>query len=478
MNELNELFEKYTVSLEKSNSYLKDFLNNFPELDLSGNILGELSKDKLKRLEFIASKLELNNKEASMMKEVFDYYYRNSDLNLSDLIVQDESYENFIQFIKNIYLKALKYKKDVTLKVEKEQEKYRKLLNNIKCVKELMQSEAEINMDSLVNYLKDLPLTREAILEITTIALDNNLKLYQKLKITKEVEDETEKVDTEEMVVDSDFDYQNALNIYPMKLTEFINKLERDGNYQGEKYETLAKLVVLRDKLMEIKQDYEFSMEDPEYFKNDIPEILIRIRRLITDIDMTIDTYENSMPDEEMETENTEYFRNLIILNSSMKDLSMFRSSECSSVISKNLGKLLHSLRYDEVVYGMPFTVNVGTNFPVNVLKASRSVGGSPRVFYQVVNNKVVILMLGIEGKNDFSYFKQGLEARLRDQEYNILINAIRLGAVKPEEVSHYNSEMTNKTYLDSLLEYYKKQEIEFLNRFETECSTKTVNMR
>ena len=138
MNELNELFLKYQNVLEKTNNYLKDFLTNFPELDLSGDILSQITKDKLERLEYMIPKLELTSQETSMVKDIFDYYYRNSDLNLSDLIIQDESYNNFIQFIKNIYLKALKYKKDVTTKLEFERKKYQGLIENIKHIQELL----------------------------------------------------------------------------------------------------------------------------------------------------------------------------------------------------------------------------------------------------------------------------------------------------------------------------------------------------
>ena len=297
MDELNELFEKYNLLLEKSTNYLQDFLTNFPELDLSSNVLSELSRDKLKRLEYMIPKLELTNQESLMVKSVFDYYYRNSDLNLSDLIIQDESYENFIQFIKNIYLKALKYKKSETLRIEKEQEKYKGLLNAIKKINEILNKENELDITSLVNYLKELPLTRDAILEITTMTLERNLRLYQKIKVTKEVEQEEEIVKENISVdmVDYDFDYQQVLNIYPRKIHDFINNLERDNNHQDEKYETLAKAVILKDKLIEVKQDYDFCMQNPEYFKNDIPELLIRIKKIVTDIDEIIEMYDKSM---------------------------------------------------------------------------------------------------------------------------------------------------------------------------------------
>ena len=297
MDELNELFEKYNLLLEKSTNYLQDFLTNFPELDLSSNVLSELSRDNVKRLEYMIPKLELTNQESLMVKSVFDYYYRNSDLNLSDLIIQDESYENFIQFIKNIYLKALKYKKSETLRIEKEQEKYKGLLNAIKKINEILNKENELDITSLVNYLKELPLTRDAILEITTMTLERNLRLYQKIKVTKEVEQEEEIVKENISVdmVDYDFDYQQVLNIYPRKIHDFINNLERDNNHQDEKYETLAKAVILKDKLIEVKQDYDFCMQNPEYFKNDIPELLIRIKKIVTDIDEIIEMYDKSM---------------------------------------------------------------------------------------------------------------------------------------------------------------------------------------
>ncbi len=477
MNELNELFLKYQNILEKTNKYLEDFLTNFPELDLSSDIPSQITKDKLKRLEYMVPKLNLNNNEITMVKDAFSYYYRNSDLNLSDLIIQDENYENFIQFIKNIYLKALKYKKDETLRIEKEQEKYKGLLNSIQKIKELMQSETEINIELLVNYLKELPLTRDSILEITTISLEKNVRLYQKLKVTKEVEEKEEMPLTEEVVVDPDFDYKMALNIYPQKLNDFINKLERDDNHQNEKYETLARLVILRDKLNEVKQDYEFSMEDAEYFKNDIPDILHRIARLVTDIDDTIDSYLNSLPDIEVEESDKPAIRDLIILSPSLKDLDIFKKGVCSSIISKNLGKLIHSLRYDEVLYGMPTWFDAPTQ--VMKLKAPRTTGGTPRIFYQLLDkDKVVVLLLGIEGKNDYNYFKQSVEGRIKGSEYSTLVKSLRLSSTKPDEASPYNDQMTNREYLEELLKYYRQQESEFLTKFETECYQNPINAR
>ncbi len=476
MNELNELFLKYQNVLEKTNNYLEDFLTNFPELDLSGDILSQITKDKLKRLEYMIPKLELTSQETSMVKDIFDYYYRNSDLNLSDLIIQDESYNNFIQFIKNIYLKALKYKKDVTTKLEFERKKYQGLIENIKHIQELLNNDKEIDIKLLVSYLKELPLTRDSILEITTMVLEKNLRLYQKIKVTKEVEEEEETFEEEKLEIDEEIDYKSILNIYPRKLDDFINKIERDNNYQDEKYETLAKLVVLRDKLNEVKQDYEFSMEDPEYFKNDIPEILARIRKISNDIDDTIDEYLNATLEENIESEK-EPVRDLIILNPSLKDLDIFKKGICSSIISKNLNKLIHSLRYDEVLYGMPTWFEAQT--PVMKLKASRTTGGTPRLFYQLIDkDKAVVLMLGIEGKSDYTYFKQSVESRIHGNEYNQLVKAIRLGADKPNEVSPYNSQMTNKAYLDSIMLYYKNLETEFLEKFKTECYADSMNVR
>ena len=476
MNELNELFEKYNLLLEKSTNYLKDFLNNFPELDLSSDILNQITKDKLKRLEYMIPKLELTNQELSMVKNIFDYYYRNSDLNLSDLIVQDESYNNFVQFIKNIYLKALKYKKDMSIKLETEQKKYHNLINSISKVQELIKSDKEIDVKLLVNYLKELPLTRDSILEITTMVLEKNLRLYQKIKVIQEVE--SQKVEEkQEIAIDEELDYKTILNIYPKKITDFINKIERDNNYQSEKYETLAKLVVLRDKLMEIKQDYEFAIEDPEYFKNDIPELLEKIGKITMDIDTTLDSYFNTDSEELIEDE-MKTIRHLIILNSSLKDLDIFKKGVCSSIISKNLNKLIHTLRYDEVLYGMPIWF-IESQTQVMKLKAPRTVGGTPRLFYQLIDkDKAVVLMLGIEGKNNYNYFKQSVESRIKGYEYNQLIKAIKLGSDKPDEISPYNNQMTNKAYLDSMLQYYQNQETEFLNKFATECYSKPENVR
>ena len=111
MQELEELLRKYQDNLINTNLEMEEFLTTFPELDINSDILSQLDNDKLKKIEFLIPKLNLERQEREMIPVAFDYYYRNQGLNLNNLIIQDTNLENFVNLIKNLYLRLIKYKK-------------------------------------------------------------------------------------------------------------------------------------------------------------------------------------------------------------------------------------------------------------------------------------------------------------------------------------------------------------------------------
>ena len=465
MQELEELLRKYQDNLVNTNLEMEEFLTTFPELDINSDILSQLDNDKLKKIEFLIPKLNLERQEREMIPMAFDYYYKNQGLNLNNLIIQDTNLENFVNLIKNLYLRLIKYKKDKIIEYKKIIDKDTLIIENITNVKKLLDSTDEVEMKTLISYLKELPISRDTILELTRKSLERNLVIYNQNTNLEVVEDI--KIIPEDIMVPDDFDYQNAISVYLRKIDYFLQNLERDGNYQAEKYASQAKVVNLKDRLLSIKEDYDFCLENPDYFKEDIKNVQKEIKVLLAEIDMEIDSYEASFKeDENIESDKG---RDLIFLSSTMKDINEFKRSICSQIISKNLYKRLHNLKNDEVVYGMPVTM-IKTTYPINQLNAPRSTGGTPRIFYQIIDNKAIVLLLGIEGRDDISIFKQNLESRIKNSEYLNLIESFRLSHDKPTEISPYDKTMTNQDYLKFLLQNYKMRESDFFERFHSEC--------
>ena len=119
MQELEELLKKYQDNLVNTNLEMEEFLTTFPELDVNSDILSQLDNDKLKKIEFLIPKLNLERQERELIPVAFDYYYKNQGLNLNNLIIQDTNLENFVNLIKNLYLRLMKYKKDKVIEYKK-----------------------------------------------------------------------------------------------------------------------------------------------------------------------------------------------------------------------------------------------------------------------------------------------------------------------------------------------------------------------
>ena len=86
---------------------------------------------------------------------------------------------------------------------------------------------------------------------------------------------------------------------------------------------------------------------------------------------------------------------------------------------------------------------------------------------------KLLFLLLGIAGQNKTNLTKNTLESRIRlssNNEYKTLYNAFKLVNIYPNEKSTFDTNLTNKEYLDKLLNYYLQREEEFWQLFSTKC--------
>ena len=225
MQELEELLRKYQDNLVNTNLEMEEFLTTFPELDVNSDILSQLDNDKLKKIEFLIPKLNLERQEREMIPMAFDYYYKNQGLNLNNLIIQDTNLENFVNLIKNLYLKLIKYKKDKIIEYKKIIDKDTLIIGNITNVKKLLDNNDEIEMKTLISYLKELPISRDTILELTRKSLERNLVIYNQNTNLEVVEDT--KIIPEDIVVPDDFDYQKLSCFEDMKNKSILPLLFR-----------------------------------------------------------------------------------------------------------------------------------------------------------------------------------------------------------------------------------------------------------
>ena len=463
--ELKNLIEKYQNELNNLEIEFQTFINEFPYLDLESDIIPQLNKEILQKIEQLVLKLNLPYTK-EFITSLLNYYYLNKDLNFNNLIIKDENLERFINSIKDIYLKLEAYKNDKTKEYQLKKEKYTNIITNLENIINLLNQETEIDINNLIDLLKTLPLDKETILEILKSALETNLIFYNDIK------DGMELKQTLDVEINKD-EYTEIIETYIKKIEYYLNKVKKDGNYSEQKYTYQSNLVKLLKLLEEEKEYYNLCLGDSKY-SEELIEVRKTILNIIDLVDSEIDSYEDSTKSEEIDFQNG---RDLIIIAPAVRDLDQFKKSVCSLNNIKDLYKMLKKLKNEEIVYGMPVQA-IDSQIPVKKLKVSSSIGGTPRLFYQMIGNKAIVLMLGIEGRKDYTFFKQSINGRVKSGEYNILINAIRLGTTTPLEKSPYDNKVSNQEYLDNLLTYYKQCESDFFTTFYNECYNPDPNMR
>lgn len=464
MKELDELIEKYQNGLSKIRIEMEDFFASVPDLNLNLDILSQLDNDKLKKIEALIPRLNLTKEESDMIPKAFDYYYKNQGLNLNNLIIKDTDLKNFLMFIKDIYLKIIEYKNQKIEKYKQIKNKYNTMVKSINDIKLMLINNVEIDMETLVRMIRELNLSKELTLKILMSTLDKNLMTYSQVKVSTEVPETSINKETVALNIEENekINYLELITVYLKKIDYFKMKIQKDNNYQEEKYICQAKLIKVHDDLKELKEDYEFCKSEPEYFKDNIIELEMKIKQKVLEVDNIIDNYEDSYDDNEVV--EVQKGRDLIFLNSVMKDEEEIENNTCSVNIFKKLYKKLLELKYDEIIYEIPFPDVQSVN--MLEIKSSLSNDKTLSIFYQILNDKVIIIMLGIAEEKDL---KQSVESRIQEYEYKALIDALKLGKMGPNKVCPYNQQMTNLEYLNIILQNYKQRENDFFEKFHTE---------
>ena len=212
----------------------------------------------------------------------------------------------------------------------------------------------------------------------------------------------------------------------------------------------------------------EASQEEITYLGKVLKEIVITMKNIIDEVSEIADEYQGELEEEIIETEKK---MNLIFLNSTFKDLEEFKKEVCQLPIIKKLYGMLKHLQCDEILTTTPYT-QVSSPISINEYKVKKS-KGTPRLFYQVIDGNVIVLLLGIEGRKKHSTFKSMIEGRITqsvDSEHKRLINSFKLAKANPNEKCEYNQKLTNKEFLEQLLSKYQEVEQEFFEKFRAEC--------
>ena len=459
MKEFDKLLDNYKENLNKVTSDLKKFEQEFPYLNLEDNILKQMNLPRLESFEKIIPNLSLTKEELTEIQNSFAYYKKNKDFDLTLLLVQDNFCLNFIKIIKKIYKKILLYKIEKITSYQIEIKKLKTKISLINYLKDLFKKEELIDIQTLQDKILPLNLSKDLVLELLRKATEYNLSFQEKIYNKS---------------------YEDGFNIEILtdclkKIDFVLSSLKKESNNENI-YLLQSNLVELKGRLISLKEDYDLCnqminarQDDISYLIETREETILKIKKCLVDFNNLMHDFKNISSKEEVITNPKD--RNIIFLNQTFKDLDSFSKENCLYPVRKKLYNMLQDLKNDEL--NPTNTVTVSQNdFPIYECKGSNIIG-SPRLFFQVINGQIIVLLLGIAGQNKTNLTKNTLESRIRlssNNEYKTLYNAFKLVNIYPNEKSTFDTNLTNKEYLDKLLNYYLQREEEFWQLFSNKC--------
>lgn len=459
MKEFDKLLDNYKENLNKVTSDLKKFEQEFPYLNLEDDILKQMNLPRLESFEKIIPNLSLTKEELAEIQNSFAYYKKNKDFDLTLLLVQDNFCLNFIKIIKKIYKKMLLYKIEKITSYQIEIKKLKTKISLINYLKDLFKKEELIDIQTLQDKILPLNLSKDLVLELLRKATEYNLSFQEKIYNKS---------------------YEDGFNIEILtdclkKIDFVLSSLKKESNNENI-YLLQSNLVELKGRLISLKEDYDLCnqminarQDDISYLIETREETILKIKKCLVDFNNLMHDFENISSKEEVITNPKD--RNIIFLNQTFKDLDSFSKENCLYPVRKKLYNMLQDLKNDKL--NPANTVTVSQNdFPIYEGKGSNIIG-SPRLFFQIINGQIIVLLLGIAGQNKTNLTKNTLESRIRlssNNEYKTLYNAFKLVNIYPNEKSTFDTNLTNKEYLDKLLNYYLQREEEFWQLFSTKC--------
>ena len=305
-----------------------------------------------------------------------------------------------------------------------------------------------------MTLLLSLSIDKDTLLEVLTDALNHNLEVLQKQREEvnenqdnilenskpKTISDSKEIINTQaeesnmdlnkvtendiEDLVSLDIEEEQEANIeeiindYDRKIEYLLSILLKNPKNQDEIYLIQSRLVELKTNLLTLKEDYEIcnimlqnkDSDEYTYLLETKNEIKNSIQKIVEEID---NYAENILETEEIEEElPDDKKRNLIFLTSSFKDIENFKKESCHIKIIKSIYSMLNSLKVNKGIensqeesevkkkYVIEKYVQVKNDYaPIYEYKKRIDTGGAPRIFYQIIDNNVIVLLMGIAGK-------------------------------------------------------------------------------
>ena len=415
----DELEEKYETFLEII-SFSKYFSSNETQIQTCLNYLDDLRILLINKIEKI-NKTILNTKitnknKLDLCNKYLDYFNEHGltkNLSLKEL-------EEFIDFLKNSSLD-----KEIVYNLI-----YQVTIDNT------------ITKENINNDTKDIEGVNEEVIEVIDEELDVN---KEKEELEVDVEIEFEDFNTADYELINDFiDEYNSLSLDDKKLIDSISL-----TYQVYGDETLDSFVcqfsnlekVYYSKIKNLKDEYDlflsaknediniddlelktFIFEELDYHKNNIMKLVSEIVSLKN----KIDNLKNEVKEEnknELEIDNSKS-KNLVFLTPVLKDLKMFSQASCELNLRKKLYNMLNKLENNEELTREAYA---GLKTIIEV-KMATSGGGAIRLFCRYINNNIVVILLGIEGKQKHFQFRNTITTRTKSDEYSKLIEVLTRG--------------------------------------------------
>lgn len=505
MTNLYILLNQYQEENEIIKSNFNNFLKNIIKLDLNNNLIEQLSLEKVALLENIINLFNFDNKFIIELQDSFKYYRENHEI-LKDLIFHDSKYQKLDLTISKLYQEYDNFIKKNIQEYNQQLQQLELKINKIKQVINLLNNNLEVKIDDLKEILTDISLPDDLYYEIFNMVLKKNFEIYQMLsikendKIKEEKNNIPEVIDTitlnnseldlgQEKNTEYNFDISDdeILNLIKENIKKVeicYEKIDVRNNFTKEKHLNLYELNNIKYELENLQKDFEFCLEHQnldisldEKLELNIEKkrILISLSNIIENIDKLLLSFTEGKIDLNQDNDS---INNLIFLDKVINDdLSGFKKGKCDISISRKIENVIQNLRNNtvprtsKVFYNK---VNKSSNSRVIEYHVSSSSGGVLRLFYEQLDNMIIVLLIGVEGKIDHNRFSNILDSRISSNEYLNFIKSYKLSKQKPNVSGNTPKKQTNLEYFDELLNLYKERDNEFMEIYYNECCPKS----
>ena len=168
-----------------------------------------------------------------------------------------------------------------------------------------------------------------------------------------------------------------------------------------------------------------------------------------------------------LETDNSK-IKNLIFLTPVLKDLKMFSQASCQLNLRKKLYNMLNKLENNGDLTRESYAAIKN----IIEVKMPTSGGGTIRLFCRYINNNIIVVLLGIEGKEKHSQFQKIISIRTKSDEYSKLIEVLTRGTDENIQETLYDYKKIKNEFWEIFnKEVYNPNENQLKNKLEESSS-------